>query len=203
MNFALLLLLAVDPLAAPPLVTSDGEEVEVEAPRWTAPPDGFRFGGGPHATVNVRVNTDLAGVSVGAHVEVAFKRAWIEARLAAAVTAFAGWNGDAGFGWLITGSMELSARVYFWRMLAFGAGVAPGVSVGEAQNCSVSIFPGSSGCSPNVKYLYGSVAPVIYPIAATLGADGRHDLALQLSWPVALEGSYTFPSVMVRYSRTF
>jgi hypothetical protein len=201
------LMLALMALAqsTPPLLTADGDQVEPHAPRWGAPHSGLRVGFGVSGTLNVMAHSDLAGVSFAMHFDLSYKWGDFEARLAPTVTGFSGWNGHDGFGYLLTASAELSLRYYVWRFLAVGAGAMPGINVGEFQSCSVDVLGigGGSWCSPDVKYLYGSITPVIYPFIATLGGDAQNELALQLSWPVAFDRSYTFPSVMVRYARMF
>jgi hypothetical protein len=201
----LLLVLTVLSQSPAPLLTAEGDEAPNRS-AFSGPNQGFRFGMGPAGTLNVMANSDLAGVTVGFHVDLSFTSGRFEARLAAMLSGFGGWNGHDGFGYLLTASAELSLRYYVWRALGFGVGAMPALSVGSFQSCSVDIFPdlgGGGGCSPEAKYFYGSIAPTVYPVVLALGGEGQNEVAVQLSWPIAWSGAYTFPSVMIRYTRMF
>jgi hypothetical protein len=177
----------------------------VEAPdAWVAPREGVHWGMGFDGTMNVLVHTDLFGVSGALHADLGLTRGRFEVRGRALLAGFSGWNGHDGYGWLLSGALEVGLRYHLWRRLAFGAGVQGGIASGQFQSCSEGLLDAApGGCGPLVTYRYAFVAPVFYPVVATLGDVGQNELSLAIVIPFALDRSWTFPSVMLGFTHMF
>jgi hypothetical protein len=107
--------------------------------------------------------------------------------------AVAGGVARDGFGVLGTGGLDASARYAYWGPLGVGLGATAGIAYGSLQECIL-------GCTAPVEFLSVYAGPIAEPLILIGGDHREHNFTVQLSWPLAILGMYSGPTLTLRYT---